>query len=76
MTNFGFRTYLVVFSLLVIINEIQASAMWIFLIFTEYRACALSEVIALKVKVLKVNCFRDNRSTGIVSMLNALSSRN
>ena len=29
----------------------------------------------MKAKVLKVNCFRDNRSIGFVSMLNALSSR-
>ena len=49
-------------------NEIQASAMYIFLIFTECRACPLSEVTAVKAKVLIVNCFRDNRSTGIVVM--------
>ena len=47
-------------------NEIQASAMYIFLIFTKCRACALSEIIAIEAKVLKVNCFRDNRSSGIV----------
>ena len=50
--------------------------MCILLMFTKCWACALSEVIAIKAKVLKVNCFRDNRSTGIVLMLNALSSRN
>ena len=60
---------MVVFSLLVIINEIQESAMYIFLIFTKCRSWALSEVIIIKVKVLKVNCFKNNRSTGIVLML-------
>ena len=75
-TNLCFRTHLVVFSLLVIINEIQSWAMRIFLIFTKCRSCPLSEVIAIKAKVLIVNCFGDNRSTRIVSILNALSSRN
>ena len=55
--------------MLVIINEIQESAMYIFLIFTKCRSWALSEVIIIKVKVLKVNCFKNNRSTGIVLML-------
>ena len=67
---------MVVFSLLVIINEIQASAMCIFLIFTKCRAYPLSEVTAIKAKVLIINYFRNNRSTEVVSKLKALSSRN
>ena len=43
-------------------NEIQASAMYIFLIFTKCRACPLSEVIAIKAKGLIVN----NRSSEII----------
>ena len=42
----------------------------------DCRVCPLSEVKAMKAKVLIIISFRDNISTGIVSMLKPLSSRN
>ena len=44
------------------------SHQYIFLIFTKCRACALSQAIAITAKVLIVDSFRNNRSSGIVVM--------